>query len=199
MKITVLLAHPDKNSFNHAIATAVTKTLKANGHEVNYHDLYDENFPAILPAQEIPRDVPLPPQIENHCSEIAQADGIIIIHPNWWGQPPAILKGWIDRILRPGVAYKFAEGDMGDGELIGLLKAETVLIFNTSNTHPEREANLYGDPLELLWKNNMFLSCGAKNYHRKNFGIIITSTLEQRKAWLAEAGEITGKYFPKSN
>ena len=44
MKITVLLAHPDKKSFNHAIATAVTDTLKANGHEVNYHDLYDYYF-----------------------------------------------------------------------------------------------------------------------------------------------------------
>ena len=196
MKITVLLAHPDKKSFNHAIAMTVIETLKANGYEVNFHDLYNENFPAILPANEIPRDASLPPEIERHCSEILQAKGIIIIHPNWWGQPPAILKGWIDRILRPGVAYKFDEGDLGDGELIGLLKAETVLIFNTSNTPEDREVKVYGDPLELLWRNNMLISCGAKNYHRENFGIIITSSLQQRQEWLRETSEIVNKYFP---
>jgi NAD(P)H dehydrogenase (quinone) len=52
--------------------------------------------------------------IELHCREIADVDGIIV-HPNWWGQPPAILKGWVDRVLRPGVAYRFLEGDAGEG------------------------------------------------------------------------------------
>ena len=196
MKILVILAHPDKNSFNHAIAEAASKTLVENGHEVAFHDLYREKFPPVIPAREIPRGVSLPRIISRHCSDIAKAEGIIIIHPNWWGQPPAILKGWIDRVLRPGVAYTFAEGDKGDGKLIGLLKAETVLVFNTSNTPAEREMNLYGDPLETLWKNNMLVSCGVKNFYRKNFGVIITSTLKQRRAWLKEAAEITHKYFP---
>ena len=105
--------------------------------------------------------------ISKHCKEIAKAEGIIIVHPNWWGQPPAILKGWIDRILRPGVAYTFAEGDNGEGELIGLLKANEVVVFNTSNTPVDRELTRYGDPLESLWKNNILISCGAKNYYRK--------------------------------
>ena len=199
MKVTVILTHPDEESFNHAIAEAAIETLNTNGHEVTFHDLYQEEFPPVLPAEEVPRDVVLPPVISEHCAEISEADGIIIIHPNWWGQPPAILKGWIDRVLRPGVAYTFAEGDAGDGELIGLLKAETVLVFNTSNTPEERELNKYGDPLETLWKNNMFISCGAKSYYRKNFGIIITSTLRQRQEWLKEASEITDKYFPEGN
>jgi NAD(P)H dehydrogenase (quinone) len=124
MKISVILAHPDKNSFNHAIARAAVETLRENGHEIAFHDLYHEKFPAILPAKEIPRGADLPPVIRRHCAEIAAAEGIIIVHPNWWGQPPAILKGWVDRVLRPGVAYKFEEGDsLGAGALIGLLKA----------------------------------------------------------------------------
>jgi NAD(P)H dehydrogenase (quinone) len=197
MNITVILAHPDAASFNHAVAEAAIDTLNANRHKVGFHDLYHEKFPPVLPAREIPRGAPLPRIISRHCAEITGADGIIIVHPNWWGQPPAILKGWIDRILRPGVAYTFADGDRGDGKLIGLLKAETVLVFNTSNTPAAREMNLYGDPLETLWKNNMFLSCGAKNFYRKNFGVIITSTMKQRQVWLKEARTITGKYFPK--
>lgn len=196
MKVTVILAHPDKKSFNHAIAEAALKALHANGHEVAFHNLYREKFPPILPTREILRDVSLPPIIRRYCEEISSADGIIIVHPNWWGQPPAILKGWIDRVLRPGVAYTFAEGDSGDGELIGLLKANVVLVFNTSNTPEARELTMYSDPLEILWKNNMFVSCGVKSFFRKNFGVIITSTPEQRKKWLEEVGTITRKHFP---
>ena len=196
MKVSVVLAHPDARSFNHAIARTVVETLGRNGHEFAFHDLCKEEFPPVLPAEEIPRGAALPEIIRRHCAEIAEADGIIIVHPNWWGQPPAILKGWIDRILRPGVAYTFAEGDSGEGELIGLLKAREVVVFNTSNTPVERELTLYGDPLETLWKNNMFVSCGAKNYCRRMFGIIITSSIEQRTEWLKEVGEITNEHFP---
>jgi len=198
MKMSVILAHPDKGSFNHAIAGAAIKALKKNGHRVAFHDLYREKFPAVLPAREIPRDVSLPSIISRHCSEISSAEGIIIVHPNWWGQPPAILKGWIDRVLRPGLAYTFAEGDSGEGELIGLLKASAVLVFNTSNTPVERELNVYGDSLETLWKNNMFISCGVKSFYRKNFGAIITSSLEQRAKWLSDVEEITNNCFPVS-
>jgi NAD(P)H dehydrogenase (quinone) len=197
MKISVILAHPDASSFNHAIAFTAVETLKKNGHEVAFHDLYKEKFPPVIPAPEIPRNAVLPRMISKHCKEIAEAEGIIIVHPNWWGQPPAILKGWIDRILRPGVAYTFAEGDNGDGELIGLLKANEVIIFNTANTPADREMTKYGDPLESLWKNNMLVSCGVKSYYRKTFGVIITSTLEQRTKWLSKVAEIITEHFPR--
>jgi len=196
MKVSVILAHPDPGSFNHAIAVTAVETLQKNGHSVIFHDLYKEKFSPVIPAKEIPRGAVLPKQIAKHCAEIAEAEGIIIVHPNWWGQPPAILKGWIDRILRPGVAYTFAEGDNGDGALVGLLKANQVVVFNTSNTPADRETNLYGDPLESLWKNNMLVSCGVQNYYRRMFGVIITSSTEQRAKWLLETAKITEKYFP---
>jgi len=51
--------------------------------------------------------------IQRHCAEIRQADGLVIVHPNWWGEPPAMLKGWVDRVLRAGVAYDFPPGPQG--------------------------------------------------------------------------------------
>jgi NAD(P)H dehydrogenase (quinone) len=199
LKISVILAHPDTKSFNYAVAETAAAILQKNGHEVIFHDLYREKFSPVLPAEEIPRNVPLPRLIARHCAEIAAAEGIVIVHPNWWGQPPAILKGWIDRVLRPGVAYGFAEGDkIGAGELIGLLKAEAVLVFNTSNTAEEREKAVFGDPLETLWKNNMFISCGAKSYFRRTFQVIVASDLKQRQKWLKEVQNITSRYFPEN-
>jgi len=84
-------------------------TLMAHGHQVAFHDLYTEGFDPLLPAIEFAKVAPLPPDIASHCQEIAAADGIVIVHPNWWGQPPAILKGWVDRVLRQGMAYEFTD------------------------------------------------------------------------------------------
>src|SRR5512140_3600158 len=139
MKISVILAHPDKGSFNHAIAATAVESMRGAGHDVRFHDLYQEQFDPVLSGTEIPLGVPLDKVLESHCQEIAAADGIIVVHPNWWGMPPAILKGWIDRVLRPGVAYRFAEGDQGEGVPVGLLKAQAAVVFNTSNTQAVRE------------------------------------------------------------
>jgi NAD(P)H dehydrogenase (quinone) len=197
MKISVILAHPDKESFNHAIAKTSVEILHENGHEVCFHDLYEEKFDPILPVNEIPEDVPLPPEIEKHCREITESEGIIIIHPNWWGQPPAILKGWIDRVIRPGVAYKFLEGDKGEGVPIGLLKVKSAIVFNTSNTETEREKKVFGDPLEAIWKNCIFDLCSVSDFYRRTFNIIVISSEEQRKGWLKEVRQTVDKYFPE--
>jgi putative NADPH-quinone reductase len=196
MQVSVLLAHPDIQSFNHAIAQAAIAELKHNGHEVIFHDLYAEQFDPILTSGEIPKDSPLPPDIALHCQEIASADGIIVVHPNWWGQPPAILKGWIDRVIRPCWAYEFVEGDQGEGVPIGLLKAKAALIFNTSNTPTEREMRIFGDPLETIWKNAVFGLCGVASVHREMFTVVVTSTPEQRREWLVQVRNIVDRYFP---
>ncbi len=197
MKISIILAHPDPASFNHAIARTAEAGLRVNGHDVILHDLYAERFDPILNASEIPETGPVPPEIERYGTEISSADGIVIVHPNWWGQPPAILKGWIDRVLRPGVAYRFLEGDTGGGIPIGLLKAKAAVIFNTANTPAERERNVFGDPLQQIWGNCIFELCGIKEFHREIFTVVVTSSPEQRREWLDHVREIMDQYFPR--
>lgn len=196
MKISLILAHPDPTSFNHAIAQTAVRTLEQAGHTITFHDLYQEQFDPVLPAAEIARNAPLPADIAAHCREIAEAEGIIIVHPNWWGQPPALLKGWIDRIIRPGVAYEFIEGDSGEGVPKGLLQAETALIFNTSNTAPLREQEVFKDPLETLWGNCIFSLCGVKNCLRKMYSIVVTSSKAQRAEWLDDVKDQVATNFP---
>jgi NAD(P)H dehydrogenase (quinone) len=199
MRVSVILAHPNSQSFNHAIAQAAVAELRQNGHQVFYHDLYAEKFNPILPADEIPQEASVPEEVEAHCREISGADGVIIVHPNWWGQPPAILKGWVDRVIRPGIAYQFMDGDKGEGVPIGLLKAKIACIFNTSNTTAEREARAFGDPLETLWKNCVFGLCGVNTFYRKTFSVVVTSTIEQRYDWLMKVREVVKHHFPKED
>ncbi len=196
--ISVILGHPDRASFNHAIADTVVAALRESGHEVRFHDLYAERFDPMLPQEEIPKNARLDPFIKKHCDEISQADGIAVIHPNWWGQPPAVMKGWIDRVIRPGVAYEFREGDSGEGVPCGLLKAKTAIVFNTSNTTAERERMVFGDPLETIWKNCVFGLCGVANVHRKMFSVVVTSTEIKREVWLKEVRELVASVFGKS-
>ncbi len=172
-------------------------TLRGLGHEVLFHDLYAEGFDPVLKFEEIPSDGKIDSNIKKQGEEVASAEGIVIIHPNWLGQPPAVLKGGVDRVIRPEVAYKFQESDNDEGVPMGLLKAKTAVVFNTSNTREERELNYFGDPLETLWKTCIFDLCRVKNVIRRKFSVIITSNMEQRKKWLAEAAEIVEKEFPK--
>jgi len=197
MRISVILAHPTPGSFNHAIAEAAIGALNGNGHEVNFHDLYAEKFDPILPSSETARAAELDATLATHCTEIAAADGIVIVHPNWWGQPPAILKGWVDRVLRPGVAYEFVEGDSGEGVPVGLLRAQTAVVFNTSNTPTARELSAFGDPLETLWRNCIFGLCGVARVERKTLGVIVTSTPALREDWLEQVRELVSSSFPE--
>lgn len=196
MKISVVLAHPNKGSFNHAIAETAVESMRGAGHCVRFHDLYEEQFAPVLPGTEIPLGASLDKVLESHCQEIAAADGIIVVHPNWWGMPPAILKGWIDRVLRPGIAYRFVEGDQGEGVPVGLLKAQAAIVFNTSNTPAAREEKAFGDPLERLWRDCIFDLCGVRQFHRRMFGVVVTSTPKERQAWLAEVRRIVTACFP---
>ena len=195
MKILVLLGHPNSDSFNHALAQAVVSTLEESGHEIVFHDLYAEGFDPVMTTAEIPTDGQLEPEIARHCEELAAADGIVVVHPNWWGQPPAVLKGWIDRVVRPEVAYRFLEGDSGEGVPEGLLKARTAVVLNTSNTRPKRELTVFGDPLEVLWVRCVFAFCGVDDVRRRTFGVVVTSTDEERAAWLEEAAQIVAQAF----
>lgn len=195
MNVSVILGHPYEGSFNTAVATTACEALNELGHYVNYHDLQAEKFDPVMPQDELIKDKSADELVILHQQQIQNADGIIIVHPNWWGQPPAILKGWVDRILRENVAYRFEEGDAGGGLPIGLLKARIAVVFNTSNTPVERELTVFGDPLERIWKNCVFDFCGVKNFERKMFGVVADSSLEERSRWLQEARDIIRKLF----
>jgi putative NADPH-quinone reductase len=199
VKILIVLAHPDPGSFNHALAAATAQAAERQGHAVTLHDLYAERFDPILPAHEIARDAALPPWLQRHCADLAEADGIVVVHPNWWGQPPAILAGWIDRVIRPGVAYEFREGDSGEGVPVGLLRAKTAVVLNTSNTPPERERAAFGDPLDSIWSRCVFDLCGVKDVRRRTCSVVVTSTAAERRAWLGEAAALVTDAFPRAS
>ena len=194
MKISVIIGHPYSKSFNAALAEKTTETLKKRGHEVFFHDLYRENFNPVLSPEELAGQDGGDELVRIHRKEIKEADGIVLIHPEWWGQPPAVLKGWVDRVLVPGTAYETTMTENGSVTK-GLLKAETVILFATSNTPAEREEGVLGDPLLHIWRDCTFSFCSKAVFDRIMFRVIETSSAGERKQWLEDAAGMLEKYF----
>jgi len=182
MKLLLILGHPKPNSFNHAIAELSIRVLKELGHEVLFHDLYQEHFDPILPADEanMPEEE-LPTFLQEHVHRFKKADGVIFVHPNWWGGPPAIVRGWVDRVIRLKSCYSFTQ----DG-VVSFVGGKIVQVFSTSNTPRETEINLYSDPIENFWKVIVFGLLGTQSFERRNFESVVLSTHKERLDWLVE-------------
>ena len=186
MKASVLLAHPYPKSFNHGIFRTVCATLEKKGISVFSHDLYEEHFNPVLTVEELGSDRSEDNLVNRYAEELRSSEILVFIHPNWWGQPPAVLKGYIDRVIRPPYAYDFPPGDSGGGIPVGKLEGKYGVVFNTSNTAQDREENYFKDPLETLWKNCVFRFCGLQKFYRRTFSIVAESNLQQRRQWLRE-------------
>ncbi|MGX1785288.1 NAD(P)H-dependent oxidoreductase [Bosea sp. NPDC055332] len=201
MRILSLVAHPRESSFCHAISGRVRTVLSDAGHVVIHHDLYAEGFDPCLKADEAytvgdTLEAALArgqdPVVRQHRFDIADADGLFVVHPNWWGKPPAILSGWMDRVLVPGVAYRLSTAA---GLPEGLLAIRTALILNTSDTPAQREEKELGDPLEAIWGRCVLPYCGVETYARHVFRPVVGSSDDERAGWLAEAETIGRTLF----
>jgi putative NADPH-quinone reductase len=133
------------------------------------------------------------PLVRTHIAQLRASDLLAVVHPNCWGAPPAIMKGWIDRVFEPNAAYAFAKGaDQGDIPL-GLLTTKVALVVNTGNTPPDRERAVFGDPLERMWRDCVLRYCGVQHVMRSLFGVVATSSADERRGWLAEAASLADK------
>lgn len=188
--VVVLLAHPRPGSFNHALATRIVGTLERAGVPVRFHDLYAERFDPVLKAEEAYTSgtraeeflaAEPDPLVRRHREELRDAGGLVAVHPNWWGKPPAILGGWLDRILVPGVAYRL---DDAGGAPEPLLSLRRLLVVNTSDTTEDRERTLFGDPLDAIWRRCLAPYLGEPEVRRVVLRVVADADDDRRAAWL---------------
>lgn len=186
----VLVAHPRPDSFNHALTERVVSTLRRRNLHVDAHDLYAEGFDPVLRAEEAYTTgqnaeqvlaASSDPLLAQHRRELGSASALVVVHPNWWGKPPAILAGWLDRVLVPGVAYRL---DQAGGAPVPLLSLRELLVINTSDTTQEREAALFGDPLESIWARCVAPYVGEPSVERVVLRVVAEAGAAERTRWL---------------
>ena len=114
MRCLVVLAHPVTHSLSHAIAETAVDAIERNGHDYRLIDLYQSGFDPRLTVSEREGYYRKFDQsmLASEIGDLQWAEALVLIFPTWWFGPPAILKGWFDRVWAPGIAYDHA-GDLG--------------------------------------------------------------------------------------
>jgi NAD(P)H dehydrogenase (quinone) len=117
VKVLVVSAHPSNESFVGTLRTAVLEELTHMNHEIRHHDLYAEEFNPVFSAYErlnhvgdVEMKLQNLPDLRVHVQDIQWAEALVLVYPTWWSGQPAILKGWIDRVLMNEVAWVLPEG-----------------------------------------------------------------------------------------
>ena len=162
MQVLVVVAHPKKNSFTHALTQEFVRGLALAGHSHRLLDLYQDRFDPLVTAQELEnwQSTPRPPEIQTLQEAVRSAQGLAFIYPVWWGTPPAMLQGWLQRVFTEGFAFEYTKGGHGK------LRHRAQLIINIGS-HDERLHTYYVQPLVGVLEY-----CGIRDIRRLvNWGI----------------------------
>lgn len=161
MHALVLIAHPCDDSFTHAAARAAVEALTAAGHTTDVIDLYAEGFRAEMSYEErvgYETDDPIKdPQVADHAARLKRADALVFVYPTWWSGQPAVLKGWLERVLVPGVGFYLDEQNKVRP---GLKHIRRIVGISTYGS-PRRYVWLINDNGRRVIARALRLSCGT--------------------------------------
>jgi putative NADPH-quinone reductase len=187
-KILIINGHPNKESFNFALAGACKKGALQTGAEVKEIIISDLQFNPNLTSGYQKR-TELEPDLLDAWEKIKWADHLVWVHPVWWGGMPAIAKGFIDRVFLPGFAFQYRENSVWWDKL---LSGKTAHILTTMDQPGWYYRFMYGQPSVNQLKKSTLEFCGVKPVKVTFFGPVKSSTPEMRNKWLLKA-EQAGK------
>ncbi len=180
--IVVINGHPDKKSFNFALADAYKKGAKKTKSKISEINVAELDFdPNLKFGYREPMD--LEPDLSDAWEKIKEADHQVWIHPVWWGGFPAILKGFIDRLFLPGEAFKYRKDSVWWDKL---LQGKTARIITTIDQPSWYYRLFFGSPSVKSLKRSILKFCGVKPVSVKYIGSIRDSDEKQRQKWLDE-------------
>ena len=186
MNVLVVLAHPCPDSFNHACAAAAKTGLERAGHTVDLIDLYSDRFVASMSLEErlaYETGTPiLDPMVEDHAVRLKRAEALVFVYPTWWSGLPAILKGWLERVMVPGVSFEF---DPETGKVRPALQHVRRLVGVSTYGSPRRNVLLINDNGRRVITRALRMSCGWRT-RTTWLGLYAmdTSTEAHRRAFL---------------
>ncbi len=179
-KILLINGHPDKESYNHALAEAYKKGASKSDAELREIQIRELDFNSNLQYGYRKR-TELEPDLQKAQEHILWADHLVWIYPVWWGSVPAIMKGFLDRVLLPGFAFKHREGSpWWDRYLTG----KTARLICTMDQPPWYYWFRYGSPSHKAMKKLTLQYCGVKKVKIISIGPIRNSSSKFREKWI---------------
>ncbi len=186
MHALVLIAHPCDDSFTHAAAHTAVTALEAAGHTTDVIDLYADGFRAQMSLEErvgYEGDDPIKdPQVADYAARLKRSDALVFVYPTWWSGQPAVLKGWLERVMVPGVGFYLDERNKVQP---GLKHIRRIVGISTYGS-PRRYVWLINDNGRRVITRALRLSCGT--FARSTWLALYamdTTTDEDRREFLA--------------
>ncbi|MCZ8259307.1 MAG: NAD(P)H-dependent oxidoreductase [Beijerinckiaceae bacterium] len=162
MKILLVYCHPRKGSFTEAARDTAIAALQGAGHEVDLLDLYAEGFNPVMSDAERAgyhkrgeNRVP----VASHLDRVKAAEGLFFVYPTWWYAQPAMLKGWLERVLIPHETFTMPEGNQ---PIRGLMRNIRLLVVVTSLGSPKWWWWLVGRPGQRILLSGIRVLCHPK-------------------------------------
>lgn len=185
-RVAIIVGHPAADSWCGALADSYAAAARAGGHEVRMLYLAQLDFDPSLHAgyRQIQA---LEPDLLAAQATLAWAEHLVIAYPIWWGSVPALLKGFLDRILLPGFAFKYRPGKAFPEQL---LRGRSAQLLVSMDTPPWYFRWVYRMPGIVQLKKTTLEFCGIAPVKVAAFGPLIFSSPAQRASWLAKAARL---------
>jgi len=181
--VLIIESNPVTDSFNGTLAEAYRKGALAAGADVRVIHLNEMRFDPNLSGGY--RDkMELEPDLLEAQEFIKWAEHVVFVYPIWWGGPPALLKGFLDRILQPGFGFKYKKGSPLPEQL---LKGRTARLITTMDGPHWYFKFIQGQPGHNMMKNSILRFCGIKPVGITAVGQVGKLSAERRQSW---AGKI---------
>lgn len=179
MKILVIYAYPNTDSYNYAIFQSLTQNFQAH-HDIQVLDLYQEKFNPVLYFDQTQkrRDLQFQQETARYRNQLLWAEHLIFIFPIWWGGMPAILKGYIDRVFSKGFAYDY-KGVIP----VGHLQNKTAWIITTHDT-PTLYVRFFQQDYGKVLKRQVLKMCGIRPVKHYSMPFLRNKNAQQRQKFL---------------
>ena len=166
VRVQLLTAHPDSDSYCAALAARARGSLGRGGHEVREIDLYRDNFdPRLSLAERASYFADYDASaVASYVDTLRWAEGLVFVFPQWWFNMPAILKGYFDRVWAPGVAFRH---DLASGRILPLLGGVRRFCVITTFGSPWWVVEFYmRNPVRAQLKRGLAAACAPQARYR---------------------------------
>lgn len=184
MKVLIIFNHPYDGSFCNAVLNSVTKGLLKGNHEFDLIHLDKDGFNPVMTAEDLKgfkEGKAVDPKVLEYKLRLENAEHLIFIFPIWWELMPAMTKGFIDKVIFPGVAYDYTpKGFMKKR----LLRLNGLTLITTMNTASFLYRVFFGNAIKKTFMLGTFWKIGIRNRKWINLSMVKFVSDKKRKKWL---------------
>ncbi|MCI1985161.1 MAG: NAD(P)H-dependent oxidoreductase [Lactobacillus sp.] len=190
-KTVIVTCHPYAGSFCHALMVAAAQGAKNSGQDVDVIDLEAEQFDPVMHSADLIgflKHQAQDEQARDYIRRLQDAEHLILVFPIWWELMPAMMKGFIDKVIFPGETFDYTANGTGMRSRLNHLQATTII--TTMNTPKALYRWAFGNAIQRALIRGTFKKMGLKHIQWLSCNMVKTSTDAKRQAWLQQATQI---------